>query len=148
MFNSPLKAITSLEPVAGFKCDLAVQPSTALQLVGSWQFNKLHSGFAFQTVATQDAMNPDASFLAGTYHDTGKLESKGSFNIGYGFKIGTELGYRNSDPSQCIYSVEAGKDFSTCYFGAKYGNAMMGWNFMQTIYKNCCAGFEYSYMVC
>lgn len=147
MLNSQLKSITALDPVSGFRIDLTSQFSKHLQLGGMWEYKKTGSGFTLNTALATDPMSQEATFVAGTYHDNGKLESKGLFNIGHGFVVNGEVMFQSADTRNAYYAVELAKNFSNCTAGIKYGTGMMSFSFMQTVFKNCFAGFECTYIV-
>jgi len=145
--NAPLKSVTASDPVAGFKVDLSGQVSKHFQVGGTWQYNKQGGAFSLNTALMADTMVQDANFVAGTYHDNGKLESRGLLGLGYGFSVGGEAMFTGPDVRRSYYAVELAKAFDYCTAGFKWGNGMRSFSYMQTLTNNLCGGFECTYIV-
>ena len=112
-----------------------------------WQYNKAGGSFGFNTALIADALVQDSNFIAGTYHDDGKLESRGMLGLGSGFNLGGEAMFQGADTRRAYYAVEFNKSFDYSIAGVKIGSGMRSFSFMQTLWSNCFAGFECSYLV-
>ena len=145
--NAGLKSITSNEALSGFKIDLSSQLSKHFQLGGTWQYSKNESGFSLNTAVIADALSQDANFAAGTYHDNGKIESRGMVKLGGGFNAGVELMFQGPDTKRAYYSLELLKSFYDSTMSHKGSRGSRSFTFMQTLFQGCYAGFDLSYVV-
>jgi len=133
--------------VSGAKVDLSSQISKSLQLGGSWLYNKKESSFSLNTAIIADAMIQDSSFIAGTYHGDGKLESRGMLKMGYGFSGNGEIMFQGPDVRRAYYAIELSRAFDNFVVGGKYGTGMRAFSYMQRLTDNIYAGFECTYLV-
>jgi hypothetical protein len=145
MTNFQLKNITQIEPISGGKVTLNFGMTKHFMAGGSWEYKKDGSGFSLSPTVATDFNNPDPSFITATYHDNGKLLSRGMANLGYGFNFQGDIQYQNADNAG--YSLELTKNFLRSYATVKCGTEFRSFTFMQTLYKNCFAGFECAYIV-
>lgn len=143
--NAALKSVTYIETVSGLRVDLSTQLSKNFQMGGTWQYNKAGSTFSLNTALVGDYLVQDSSFLAGSYHDDGKLESKSMLQLGKGFALGMEAQFQDANKGYCC--LELNKAFECCTASIKWGNMMRGFSYMQSVLPNLYAGFECSYVV-
>ena len=112
-----------------------------------WQYSKAGGSFGFNTALIANALVQDANFVAGTYHDNGKLESRGMLGLGEGVSLGGEAMFQGPDTRRAYYAVELNKAFDYSVAGLKMGSGMRAFSFMQTLFNGCYAGFECTYLV-
>ncbi len=136
-----------LDTISGFKLDLSSQFTQHFQIGGSWQYNKVETGFSLNTALLADPMSQDSHFCAATYHDNGKMESRAMVNLPYSTNLSGEFMFQGPDTTRAYCALDVTKYFSHCSAGVKCGTGMRGFSYMQTLCKNCHAGFECNYMV-
>jgi len=147
MITAPLKAITAFETVSGAKVDLSAQVSRHFQMGGTWNYNKSDSAFSLNTALLGDPTSQDSSFVAGTYHNSGKLESRGMVGIGNGVSLNGEAMFQGPDTRKAYYALEMNKNFDYFTAGLKVGTGMRAFSYMQGLWQGCFAGFECTYLV-
>lgn len=145
--NAALKSITTTEAVNGFKIDLSGQVSEKFQLGGNWQYSTAESSFTLNTAILTNAMSQDSNFIAATYHDNGKLESRGMALIGDSLSASAELMFQGPDTRRAYYAVEVSKKFAHSTASVKFGTGQYSFTYMQALTNNIFGGFECSYMV-
>ncbi len=121
--------------------------SRHFQVGGTWAYSKAESGFSLNSAIISDMMQQDANFIAGTYHDNGKLESRAMLGLPYRFGVGYELMFQGPDTRQSFYALEVSKQFDTCLGSMKAGRGMYSFSYMQTLMRNLFVGFECGYLV-
>jgi hypothetical protein len=147
MLNMPLKSVTSMDTYSGFKIDLSAQLSQFFQLGGSWQYNKTASTFSLNTAVSGSVNSQEANFVAGTYHNDGKLEARNMFKLSNDLKLSGEILFPSAAIERAYYALELNKQLSDCTLGFKSGTGMKSFTYMQMVSPNCFAGFECAYLV-
>jgi len=142
-----LKSITNPDIISGFRIDLSNQLSKHFQLGGMWHYSKAETEFSLNTAVISNSLTQDSDFIAGTYHDNGKLESRGMLKLTDDVNLCGEIMFPGTDPTKAYYAVELAAKIRDSLAGIKVGAGMRTFSYMQLLATNTFAGFECTYMV-
>jgi len=143
--NMPLKEITNLDAFSGLKVELLKPFNRNFQIAGTWKYNKIASTFGLNSALVYGTRRGEPSYVTGNQQSDGRLDCRGIFRLGNDFTLTTEAAFHDEERKGIVFELTKAFDSSAVFF--KFGTATGSFGYMQTLFKNCFAGFECSKIV-
>lgn len=143
--NMPLKEITNLDAFSGLKVEILKPFNRNFQIAGTWKYNRMASTFGLNSALVYSMRGGEPSYVTGNQQSDGRLDCRGILSLGNNFTLTTEAAFHDEERKGIVFELTKSFDFSAVFL--KFGTATRSFGYMQTLFRNCFAGFECSSMV-